>query len=566
MPDLNKHGEDIGKLKHLWPFLKMLLPYKWWILLGFLLTVGTLFSSIGLLAVSGWFLTGTALAGGTAALTAIAYNFFQPAAMVRGFAIARTAGRWAERVVNHEATFRLLAQFRTWLFAGIAPLSARQRQKYHGGTLLNRITRDIDALDNLYVRLLLPVAAALVLMLLIAVVLINMLPSLWLPSVILLLAGFVILPLLAWWLGKVRAPQALKYQQQLRVDLLEVVDGMETLSLNHSAWQLYIGRALATSRAWLGNDWQLHWRASGLRNVLAMLIAAMSLLALALMSASDLGGIWIGGITLLLLACGELLLPLADAWLRLSATCTAAYNLKSLQSQQSEIVYPAKSADIQNFDLKIKNLDYQYDGGQIILDQLNLSLPQGTHALLQGESGGGKSTLVQILTRQLLPAGGAVLLGGARLEDFCAADLKRYITCAAQEPYIFTASIGDNLRLGNANASEEDLWQVLALVDLAEFVRTLPQQLNTWTDEGGANLSGGQRRRLGLARALLVDAQVVILDEPSEGLDVAQEKRLIDNIGSHLAGKTLLWVSHRSTAKDAFACQLCLRDGRLQAL
>ncbi len=552
-------------LSALRPFIGLLRSYRYWLLLGFLLTVATLFASVGLLTVSGWFLTGTALAGGSAELTAIAYNFFQPAATVRGFAVGRTAGRWAERVVNHEATFRLLATYRTWLFAGLAPLSPQQRGRYHGATLLNRITRDIDALDNLYVRLLLPVLAALLLMSLITAVATALLPILLLPFGVLLLAGFIVFPVLAWRLGHRLSPEFQHRQRRLRVDLLELIDGLETLSLRQQVWQTYRQRALTNSAKWLHTQWQLHKRATLMSHALALLIGLMALLALALMSYSDLGGVWIGGATLLILACGELLVLLPDAWLRLPGTCTAAAELTDLCSRHADIVYPPETLHCpRDSGLQLEEVRFSYDN-VTILQQVNFDLPAGAHCLLQGSSGGGKTTLMRLLTRQLREQGGEIRLGGVAISDFAESDWRARVAFATQETYLFTDTLANNLRLARADASDEDLWQVLTVVGLADFVSNLPKGLQTWTDESGANLSGGQRRRLGIARTLLLaDADWVILDEPSEGLDLDSEAELIAEVTAFLRGKTLLWVSHRNTCSDQFDCVAHLSEGILR--
>lgn len=564
---MSNSSRSTANLSALRPFFGLLARYKYWLLLGFVLTVATLFASIGLLSVSGWFLTGTALAGGTPELTAVAYNFFQPAATVRGFAVGRTIGRWAERVVNHEATFRLLANYRSWLFAGIAPLSSLQRRHYHGGTLLNRITRDIDALDNLYVRLLLPVLAAFVLMSAITLIATSFLPSLLLPFGILMVGGFIVLPVLAWRLGRYIAPLFQEHQRYLRVHLLELVDGLEILSLQSQAWDRRRQQAFHASSAWLQSSWQLHNRASLMSNGLAAMIAFMSLLALALMSYSNLEGIWIGGGAVLVLACAELLVMLPDAWLKLPATCTAASHLTHLHDSQTDIHYPENSQQLPiDNGLVVQQLSFAYDDGVSVLHDINFSISAGSHCLIQGSSGGGKTTLMQLLTRQLAQQHGEILLGNVSIAALSEADLRRWVAFAPQDSYLFTDTIANNLRIAKPDATDEELFNVLHCVGLDDFVRQLPNGLQTWTDEGGGNLSGGQRRRLGLARALLINAECVILDEPTEGLDLTSEKNLIQNVTNYLQGKTLLWVSHRNTAKERFDRVMVLSEGSIRTL
>lgn len=551
------------RLGALLPFIAMLKKYSGWLLLGFLLTVLTLVCGIGLLTVSGWFLTGTAIAG-LSESTALVYNFFAPAATVRGFAIFRTLGRWSERVVNHEAVFRQLASFRAWLFRALVPLSIQQLNRYHGATLLSRMTRDIDALDNLYVRLLLPVAAALLLLLAAMAAAVVYMPLLLIPLAALLLVSFVIVPLLAWRLGRDYAPAAQRQMGQLRVQLLELVDGLETLSLNKQAWKTRRQQALAASKQYLASTWQLHKRSAFLQYATAAIVALMALLALALLSFGGWGAALTGGATLLFLAFGEMLTPLPGAWLKLPGTCRAADDLSRLQAEKSTLTYPAVSQQtVADNSLSIAQLWYSYQADVAVLCDINIDLRAGQQVLLQGASGGGKTTLIQLLTRQLLNQQGSICLGGAPIESLSEDDLRRLLALSPQDTYLFADTLAYNLRIAAPTATDDELWQVLEVVGLADFVKQLPQGLATWTDEGGTSLSGGQRRRLGVARALLADAEVVILDEPTEGLDLAAEKNLIADVQHYLAGKTLLWVSHRNTARDSFDLVLTLSEGRL---
>ncbi len=171
---------------------------------------------------------------------------------------------------------------------------------------------------------------------------------------------------------------------------------------------------------------------------------------------------------------------------------------------------------------------------------------------------------MQLLTRQLANQHGHLCIGGVDIEDLSESDFRRIITLAPQEIYLFTDTLANNLRLANPQADEQRLWQVLNVVGLADFIKSLPDGLQTWTDEGGASLSGGQRRRMGVARALLTNAEVIILDEPTEGLDMASEMRLINEVRHYLRGKTLLWISHRNTGKDCFDQVFTLSEGELK--
>lgn len=559
----NKETNKVS-LWSLKPFLDMLSPYADSLLMGGILTITTLLAGIGLLSLSGGFLTATAIAG-LSVVTALEYNFFLPAAGVRFFAILRTVSRWGERVLNHNATFKLLAVFRSWLFTGLAPLSSGQLAKYHGGTLLNRITKDIDSLDNLYVRLLLPVSTAFILMLTISALLIYLDYSLIIPTGILFITAFIIMPIIAWNLGKDYAPKQTFFRRKLRVDLLELVDGLESLSLNSKAWELKREQAMQTSEKLLETNWRLHKRGTFMHNSISILVAFMSILTLVLLSDSELTGVWIAALTLLFLALGEMLIPLPDAWLKLPGTAKSAQDLYELQKQESDIKF-RKEACCQRFDssISIKNLSFSYDGQSNVLENINLEIGSASHCLIQGASGGGKSTLVGLLTKQIPMQSGEIKYGELSLDNFTESEFRTQVAIAPQDSYLFKETLATNLRIAKADASDDELWQVLELVGLKQQVEAFRDKLETWIDEAGASLSGGQKRRLGIARALLVeDAELFILDEPTEGLDLESERLLIEKLTNHLKDKTLIWISHRSTNKQFFSRRILISDGKI---
>lgn len=546
------------------PYLKLMKPHLGWLLVGALLTLTTLIAGLGLLALSGGFLTATAIAGLSAA-TAQNFNFFQPAAGVRFFAMLRTGSRWGERVTTHEATFRILAALRVWLFEHLAPLSPQQLQRHHSGELLNRLTRDIDALDNLYLRLLLPVGAAILLLGFMAIWLGGYQISLLYPIVGLAIIGLAILPRAAWLTGRRIAPQLQQQRQHLRVTLLELVDGLEELSLTPKQWQRYWQQAVDQSEQWLTLQWQLEWRAGLLRALMGMSSGLAMWVAIGLMADGPLEGPWVAAIALLLLGTGEMLQGLPMAWQQLPGTAAAAQGLTQLAAQVPLIQFPSTEQAQQPKDasLKLHQLTFTHSSGVSLLSGINLDLPAGSHCLIQGPSGGGKSTLCDLLTRRLDYAQGDITVGGVSLSALDEHTLRQTIAYTPQSPYLFTHTLAENLRLASPNSSDEQLWQILETVGLSDAVRQWPDGLNTWIDEAGSSLSGGQRHRLGIARALLVEAPITILDEPSEGLDIEGERALIQTLTAQLKGRTLIWVSHRETGLSYFSHRALLKDGQL---
>lgn len=537
------------------PFVRPSAGARRWLALGGLLSVLTLVGSLGLLGLSGAFLTGAAMAGLTPAAAAL-FNFFLPGAGVRFFALLRTTSRWAERVTTHEGVFRWLAGLRVWLYGSLSRLSPRQLAGRHSGDLLSRLMRDIDALDNLHPRLLMPLVAAAVVLGLLVLVFHRVAPGLlWLP--VLLLVGAVgVLPLCGWWLGSGLLPRLVQERAALRTSLLDCMEGMEDWALHAPAWERQRAHTLAASDAWLSTQRHSARRAAALRAVVALGVGLLAWAALGLLVSAlgeaRLSGPWITALVLLLLGCAEALMPLAGACLDLPGTAAAAQRVQSLADQAPALRFVDHGPTPADANIRIRNLSFEWDPHTPVFKDWSLDIRSGEHVLLTGESGSGKSSLIQLLTRFEDPQGGSIEVGGVDLRTLDEATLRQHVTCATQFTWAKTATLADNLRLARPDASEANVLSMLELVGLDPVQLGWKDGIHTWVEEGGASLSGGQRRRLCIARALLREAPVTLLDEPSEGLDQAAERDLVRRVTTHLRGRTLVWVSHREEMGHGF--------------
>jgi ATP-binding cassette, subfamily C, bacterial CydC len=554
MPDLQPMTAQ-----HAWralrPFLLRSSGATPWLLGGLFLGVLAALGGLGLLGLSGAFLTGAAMAG-VSATTALAFNFFLPGAGVRFFSIVRTTSRWGERVVSHEGTFRWLSALRVWLYRRLSLLSPRQLMGYHGADLLNRLVRDIDALDNLHPRFLMPMAGALIVLSLMALLFFNWSPVLlWVPGLLMAIV-LVGLPVMGWVLSSPLLTAWTQHRSDLRLALVDLVDGLEDLCLQREAWAAQKRRILLTERAWFAAHLSAQRRVAGARALVSLLVGLAAWGSLALLtdssSACRVPAPAAAALVLLILGCAEVLLPLVGACFELPGTACAAQRVQSLAEQAPSIEFPISGQVPQHSGIELSGVHFEWDMGQAVLRDLNLVVRPGEHILLTGESGAGKSTLIQLLARVERPTQGRICLGNVEIEALTEAELRTQVSCLLQFTWAQTATLADNLRLAKHDATLDEMHDVLSLVGLEPEAAGWPDGLETWIDEGGGNLSGGQRRRLGVAMALLRRAPITLLDEPSEGLDDAAQAELTDRITAHLEGRTLIWVSHRAGQVAAF--------------
>ncbi|TAL90732.1 MAG: thiol reductant ABC exporter subunit CydC [Rhodanobacter sp.] len=537
-----------------------------WMLLGLALAVLSALSGIGLLAVSGHFITSMALVGAGGA----AINYYTPAALIRLFAIVRTGGRYAERLVTHEATLRMLARLRVWLFGRLVPLAPAALGELRSAELFSRLRSDVDALEHAYLGVLIPLLGALVVVLVVVVVSALYLPALGLPLLLFFLFGAVWLP--RWALRRGRAPGEIVVacDEAMRELVSDGLRGRAELAL-YGAEDAHAAQMTAVAARQRKAQRQLdRLQALGSASVLltAQLAAVCSLiLGLSALRGGGLGGPDLVMLVLLVPAAFEAVTPLPEAWAQLGATLASARRVFDLADTPVPVPDPvASSPTIHQHDLCLRAVRLRYaDNGPWALDGVDLDLPQGRRIALVGASGAGKSSLVAALTR-LYPCTGSITLGGTPLHAWRGDDLLAQIAVVEQRPYLFDASLRDNLCLARPEASEAELERVIQLAQLGGYVVALPQGLRTWVGEDGVRVSGGEARRIAIARALLVDPPILVLDEPTEGLDAGTVAQLYTALDAAMHGRSVLLVTHRLGHLAQLVDEVAtMRDGRIVA-
>ncbi|MEC5341839.1 cysteine/glutathione ABC transporter ATP-binding protein/permease CydC [Brenneria populi] len=550
-------------MRTLKPFLLLYRRHIWRLSLGVILAIATLLASIGLLTLSGWFLAGAALAGLAGLYT---FNYMLPAAGVRGAAIARTAGRYAERLVSHDATFRVLQHLRVFTFARILPLSPGGIARFRQAELLNRLVADVDTLDHLYLRVISPLVSALLVILIVAYGLSWLDVSLALTLCVIMLALLLLIPVIFYRAGRAIGQDLTALRAQYRLQLTTWLQGQAELT---------VFGALTASRRQLARS-ETHWlkrqrqqaNLTGFSQALMLLCSGITVTLILWLAAAGIGGDTQPGALIALfvfaaLAAFEALAPVAGAFQHMGQVIASAARIDQIIRQPPEVVFPEQGpAPAPTASVALNNLSFTYPEQPLpVLNDISLHIRAGEHLALLGRTGCGKSTLLQLITRAWNSQRGEITLNGDPLSAWREDALRAMMSVVPQRVHIFSATLRDNLSLAAPEASDERLATVLRQVGLDKLLEN--EGLDAWLGEGGRQLSGGEQRRIGVARALLHSAPLVLLDEPTEGLDAETERRILRLLRQHCAGKTLIVITHRLYELESMD-RICVMDaGRI---
>ncbi|ENG1333044.1 cysteine/glutathione ABC transporter ATP-binding protein/permease CydC [Salmonella enterica subsp. enterica serovar Schwarzengrund] len=550
-------------MRALLPYLTLYKRHKWMLTLGIALAILTLLASIGLLTLSGWFLSASAIAGFAGIYS---FNYMLPAAGVRGAAITRTAGRYFERLVSHDATFRVLQHLRIYTFSKLLPLSPAGLARYQQGELLNRIVADVDTLDHLYLRVISPLVGAFVVIMIVTLGLSVLDVTLAITLGGIMLLTLFIMPPVFYRAGKNTGQNLTHLRGQYRQQLTSWLQGQAELTI-FGASKRYRAQMEATELQWHEAQ-RRQSELTALSQALMLLIGALAVMLMLWMASGGVGGNTQPGALIALfvfcaLAAFEALAPVTGAFQHLGQVIASALRITELTEQKPEVTFPqAETPAPEKVTLTLRDVSFRYPDQPInALNALSLQANPGEHVAILGRTGCGKSTLLQLLTRAWDPQQGEILLNVLPLSSLSESALRRTISVVPQRVHLFSATLRDNLLLAAPNASDEALSDMLRRVGLENLLED--SGLNSWLGEGGRLLSGGELRRLAIARALLHDAPLMLLDEPTEGLDATTESEMLELLADVMREKTVLMVTHRLRGLARFDQIIVMDDGRI---
>lgn len=550
-------------MRDLLPFLKLYKKHWFGLTLGMLLALLTVLASVGLLTLSGWFLSAAAVAGLTIARET--FNYMLPGAFVRGCAMGRTAGRWGERVVTHNATFKLLTELRVFFFTKLTPLIPGRLSAVRDADMLNRIVADVDAMDHVYLRLISPVTVGVL-----GIAALSALIA-WFDHQLGMTLGAILLLVLLVWpcvfyrLGKRNGQQLTEHKAKLRISTLDWLQGYSELTI-FGAEQTYRQAIFSAQDKLLRNQY-VNAQVSGLAQSLLVLANGWTLVLMLWLAADGVGGQTpnplIALVAFATMSSVELLMPIAGAFQHLGQTLTSARRLNEIILAQPEVEF-TQQPTVHNgqYDIHFQDVRFTYQANKPnTITDFTLALPQGQKVAIVGQTGSGKSTLIQLLCRYWDVQSGQISIGGTDIRQWRESDLRAAISVVSQRVDILNGTLRDNLKLAQPDATDEQLSDILRQVGLEKLLQD--SALNAWLGDGGRQLSGGEKRRIGIARALLHNAPILLLDEPTEGLDKQTEQQIMQLLQQHCREKTVLFITHRLVNLEQMDAIALIEQGQL---
>lgn len=534
------------------------------ILAAVALLLATLLAGTALLALAGGFITACALAAGTAS----GFNFFSPSAGIRALTFARIASRYFEKLVGHDATLRIARDLRTWFFRRALPLAPARLGRLRTGALMARLMDDIARVDGRLVRASGP---------LLAMAGLGLLGVAWagwiLPEAGAVLAGaaLAIGSGSAWPLlrrGQVRELRDAGLQARLRIRVHEGIEGAADLAAM-DAQPLWAGRIEAASMrlAEAGIRRQRRLSAAGLVHALCGTATLLTVVALAMQAAhaERITATEAAALCFATLALLEAWAGAGLAWQALVSAQASARRLAAVTGQVPPVADPLHPLPVPTAGpLRVEQVRFAHRGGRVLLDGVSLQVRPGERVVVSGDSGSGKSTLLALVLRVHDPDEGRIGWAGTDLRRFDQSAWHARLAWLPQEAPVFAGSVRANLAMGDPQADDAAMWRMLQALRLEARIRQ-GGGLDARVGEGGALLSTGQARRLALARALLRPASLLLLDEPTEGLEVDAAEAFLCDLEHALGPRSLLLVSHAPVPATLPWRRLRLERGRLCA-
>ncbi|WP_416807853.1 thiol reductant ABC exporter subunit CydC [Bacillus thuringiensis] len=475
---------------------------------------------------------------------------YVPIVATRAFSIGQAVFHYIERLVGHDVVLRILEKMRTKLYRIVEPQALFFRSRFQTGDMLGVLSEDIEHLQNLYLRTIFPSILALVVYS-IFVLVIGAFDLVFALIVGCMLAIIVfLLPFVSLLLMKKHHVTLKQGRSRLYQQLTDAVFGL-------SDWQASGRKGEFINEYVKQNDQLLkiekrvkrwyHIRDSIIQSVVGIVVISMIIWTGNEAASEQIAPTVIAAFVLMTLSVTNALIPIADAIDRIPSYVESTHRLNGVESDsvlhdKMDLYGDNDYVEPRHVDIELNHVSYSYpDSNEIVLKDVSLQIKAGKKIAILGRSGTGKSTLLKLLTGALSPVNGQVVLNGERAHTNL---LSKYISVLNQKPHLFDTTIGNNVRIGKPEATDEEIWKALEKAQLASHITSLPDGLQTKMHEMGKRFSGGERQRVAFARTLMQETPIIVLDEPTIGLDPKTELSLIETMFSATEEKTVIWITH----------------------
>lgn len=541
--------------------IKLIIKEPLFILLSAFLGFLTIGSSIGLMTISALLISDAALRFGVADLMVAIVG-------VRFFGISRAVFRYLERYLTHSTTFKLLSKVRVWFYNRLEPLVPGAVDDVHSGDLFSRMVNDIESLKEFYLRVINPPVVGVLVLLFMCFFLNLFSPKLAIAIFIFFLLSGLVIPVLVGIIGRKSVEVKVKLKSDIDITMVDSFSGVtEILTFDLSGKFQEILKGFSSK---LMKEQLRAGMLNGLSNALISISGSLCMwvaliICIPMVNSGGLKGDLLALIALGITSSFEALQPMSQIFSKLEESRSAAKRLFEITDRKTAVYFEASNLKVpKGNEISIKDLCVRYSSdSELILSNIDLELKEGKKLAIVGPNGSGKSTLAQVLLGFKDYERGSIILGDTNIKALDSDILMEKFSVVPQNPYMFNTTILENLKLSNLEASKELITKCLKSAQILEFIATLPMGLDTYIGEGGFKLSGGQRQRLAIARAFLRDKPILILDEPTTGLDLAAEKKLLVSLQEEWDKKSVVLITHKFFGLEAMDEILVLKKGRI---